>query len=113
MSQKYCIVTLLCIILEIVACVLVWRNAGGDHLQYTLSRDIRRHVEQRNYDDFSRRFLELIQLKVSFFQYMAFNECVRISSNAVVRIHTSTIVIWVRTSLSPATASGPTMCTSG
>ena len=61
---SYSVVLAVCILFEVAACILVWRTAGGDQLQYVLSKDIMRHVEARIHDDFSRRFLDLIQLKL-------------------------------------------------
>jgi len=64
MILSYVAVTVLCLVLEIAACVLVWRVAGGDQLQWVLSKEIKLHVENRIHSDFSRRFLDLIQLKL-------------------------------------------------
>jgi len=58
----YLAVTIACVVLEVTACVLIWRVAGGDELQAVLSKDIMYHVENRIYSDSSRRFLDLIQL---------------------------------------------------
>lgn len=84
----YSAVIILCIILEIAACVLVWRTAGGDELQRILSLDIKRHVENRIYDDFSRRFLDLIQLKLeccgaeTFVDYRKLGQDIPLSCNS-------------------------------
>jgi len=61
---SYFIITACVVILEIAATVLVWKIAGGDRLQNVLSNEIKWHIERRNYDDGSRRFLDLIQLKL-------------------------------------------------
>lgn len=64
MIISYAAVTIICVVLEISACVLVWRVAGGDRLQWVLSKEIMTHVESRIHSDYSRRFLDLIQLKL-------------------------------------------------
>ena len=47
-----------------VATILVWSTAGGDELQGMLSKDIYRHIENVNNNADSRRFLDIIQLKL-------------------------------------------------
>jgi len=64
MLLAYFIITACIIILEIAATVLVWKIAGGDRLQNVLSEEIKWHIDRRPYSDTSRRFLDLIQLKL-------------------------------------------------
>ncbi|RWS01877.1 CD9 antigen-like protein [Dinothrombium tinctorium] len=58
------LIHIFCIILEFAICGLVWRVPGGDRLQRILEVQIREHMEVRNEKDQSRRFLDLIQLKL-------------------------------------------------
>ncbi|KAI2807481.1 hypothetical protein BLOT_005417 [Blomia tropicalis] len=60
----YFIVCAILIVLEIAAAVLVWQIPGGDRLQRSLGQEFRWHMEQRLYNDDSRDFLDLIQLKL-------------------------------------------------
>lgn len=60
----YFIVCAILIALEITAAVLVWKIPGGDRLQRTLGDEFRWHMEQRLYNENSRNFLDLIQLKL-------------------------------------------------
>lgn len=82
------IVMVLCIILEITACVLVWSTAGGDELQGVLSRQIKVHVENRVHSEFSRRFLDLIQLHLeccgaeTYVDYRKLNQDIPLSCNS-------------------------------
>ena len=62
---QYLSVTGVCVIFEIVAAILVWKIAGGDELQSVLSKDIEKHIDNMNVNYESRRFLDIIQLKVS------------------------------------------------
>jgi len=64
MLLAYFIITVIILVLEITATVLVWKIAGGDRLQNVLSNDIKWHIDQRPYNQDSRRFLDLIQLKL-------------------------------------------------
>ncbi|CAG2104943.1 unnamed protein product [Medioppia subpectinata] len=64
MLLAYFILTGIVVVLQIAATVLVWKIAGGDRLQSVLSRDIKWHIDHRPTDDRSRRFLDLIQLKL-------------------------------------------------
>jgi len=84
----YCAGTLLCIAFEIAACVLVWQIAGGDALEDTLSNQITWHIENRNLEDKSRRFLDLIQLKLeccgskTFVDYRNLGQDIPLSCNS-------------------------------
>lgn len=60
----YGIATVVCILFEVVATILVWKIAGGDELQAVLSKGIYYHVENININADSRRFLDIIQLKL-------------------------------------------------
>jgi len=64
MLMTYFAIMVLVIVLEITATVLVWKIAGGDRLQRVLSGEMKWHMERRPYDPKSRRFLDLIQLKL-------------------------------------------------
>ncbi|RWS29343.1 CD9 antigen-like protein [Leptotrombidium deliense] len=78
----------ICFILELTICALVWRVAGGDRLQYIYELQIRGHMEQRNTNDTSRRFLDLIQLKLeccgayAFVDYREMNQDIPASCNS-------------------------------
>jgi hypothetical protein len=88
MLLGYCAGTMLCIVLEIAACVLVWKIAGGDALEQTLSDQIMDHIEIRNTEDKSRRFLDLIQLKLeccgakTFVDYREIGQDIPLSCNS-------------------------------
>ena len=83
----YNAVTIICIIFEITACALVWTTAGGDRLQKVLSDEIKVHVENRVRSDFSRRFLDLIQLHLeccgaeTYLDYRKLNQDIPLSCN--------------------------------
>lgn len=88
MLSLYNVVTIICIIFEIAACALVWTNAGGDELQAELSKQIKFHVENRVRSDFSRRFLDLIQLHLeccgaeTYVDYRKLNQDIPLSCNS-------------------------------
>jgi len=64
LMYAYFVVCAILIALEVTAAVLVWRIPGGDRLQRELGTEFRWHMEQRLYNDHSRDFLDLIQLKL-------------------------------------------------
>lgn len=86
--SMYNVIMIICIILEIAACALVWSPAGGDNLQRELSRQIRYHVENRISSDVSRRFLDLIQLHLeccgaeAYVDYRNLNQDIPMSCNS-------------------------------
>jgi hypothetical protein len=88
MILMYNAVTILCICLEITACVLVWRLAGGDEMQDVYERDIMYHINLRNENAASRRFLDLIQLKLeccgaeTFVDYRKMGQDIPLSCNS-------------------------------
>lgn len=88
MLTLYNIVIVICIILEIAGCGLVWSTAGGDELQKVLSDQIKVHVENRIRSDYSRRFLDLIQLHLeccgaeTYIDYRKLNQDIPLSCNS-------------------------------
>lgn len=60
----YSVVAVILIVLEVVCVVLVWKIPGGDMLQQRLGEEFKWHMEQRIYNQKSRQFLDLIQLKL-------------------------------------------------
>ena len=87
MLTMHNVVMIICIILEIAACALVWSTAGGDELQRVLSQQIKVHVEKRVTSEFSRRFLDLIQLHLeccgaeTYVDYRKLNQDIPLSCN--------------------------------
>jgi len=84
----YCIGTLICMVMEIAACVLVWKIAGGDKLESQLTWEIMEHIKNRTLSDKSRRFLDLIQLKLeccgadTFVDYRNLGQDIPLSCNS-------------------------------
>lgn len=84
----YNFIMIICVILEIAACALVWSPAGGDNLQQELSKQIRYHVENRIRLEDSRRFLDLIQLHLeccgaeTYIDYRKLNQDIPMSCNS-------------------------------
>ncbi|XP_054153918.1 CD9 antigen-like [Oppia nitens] len=84
----YFALTAVAIILQIAATVLVWKIAGGDRLQRVLSDELKWHIDRRNTDETSRRFLDLIQLKLdccgaeTFLDYQKVNQDIPVSCNS-------------------------------
>jgi len=64
MLLAYFVIIAIAVILQVTATVLVWKIAGGDALQNRLSEEMKWHIDRRPFDDNSRRFLDLIQLKL-------------------------------------------------
>lgn len=88
MLTVYNIVIIITIIFELTACGLVWSTAGGDELQRVLSNQIKVHVENRIRSDFSRRFLDLIQLHLeccgaeTYIDYRKLNQDIPLSCSS-------------------------------
>ena len=84
------IITVVCVILEIAICALVWKTAGGEQLQEELTSSIRVHILNYNEQFESRRFLDLIQHKVfiSNQTYTRFENSIDIDSKDV-HVHCS------------------------
>ncbi|KAI1281870.1 CD9 antigen [Halotydeus destructor] len=84
----YNAVTILCIILEVAAIIVVWRVAGGETMEEMYAKDIMWHIHQRNESPASRRFLDLIQLKLeccgaeTFVDYRKLGQDIPLSCNS-------------------------------